>query len=71
MTDEMKAAKKAEIQALDEEMIEQEKKIYTSYGLSYPPEWSGVRDGWRPPELKELERRIALKYKAIQDKYKE
>lgn len=71
MTDEMKSAKDTEIRALDEEMNMAEKKIYESYGLSYPPRWSGMRDGWRPPELKELHRQMALKYKAIQEKYKD
>ncbi len=72
MTEERKAAKKAEIRALDEEMNAEERKIYESYGLTYPPKWNGGRDTIpRPPELKELERKIALKFKAIQEKYKE
>ncbi len=72
MTEEKKAAKKAELHALDKEMISEEKKIYESYGMAYPPKWNGGRDTIpRPPELKELERKAALKFKAIQEKYKD
>ena len=71
MTDGMKAARKAEIKALDEELIDKERKIYEAYGLSYPHIWKGCRDGWRPPELKDLRRYAALKLKDIQEKYKD
>ncbi len=69
MTEEQKAARKQELLALGRERTDKEKAIYESRGLQYPPPCNGNRDGWRPPELKELEREIALKYKAILEKY--
>lgn len=70
MNDAQEAARKQELLALGKERTNKEKAIYESYGMTYPPKWSGGRDTIpRPPELKELEREIALKYKAILEKY--
>ncbi len=72
MTEEQEAARKQELLALGKERIDREKAIYESHGMTYPPKWTGGRDTIpRPPELKELEREIALKLKAIVEKYKE
>lgn len=72
MNDKTESAKNAEILALKEETHKKRIEIYESYGMTYPPKWNGGRDTtFTPPEIKELERQMFVKYKAIQEKYKE
>lgn len=71
MTKEQEEARSKEFADLVREEAEGKKRILESLGLSYEPK-SGRRDGEpRPPEIIAYERQIALKFKAIIDKYKE
>lgn len=71
MTKEQEEARSREFADLMLEETEGKKKILASLGLPYELR-NDRRDGEpRPPEIIAYERQIALKFKAIMDKYKE
>ncbi len=72
MIKEQEAARDKELHDLFEELDVGKQKILESLGLHYDPREAHGRDGEpRPPEIKEFERQIFLKIKAVMEKYKE
>lgn len=72
MTKEQEEARTKELRGLSQELHEGKQKILESLGLHYVPGKFRGRDGEpRPPEIKEFERQIFLKIKAVMEKYKD
>lgn len=72
MTKEQEEARVKELRGLSQELHEGKQKILESLGFHYNPREVHGRDGEpRPPEIKEFERQIFLKIKAVMEKYKE
>lgn len=72
MTKEQELTRNKEIHDLFEEMDKGKQEILESLGFHYDPREVHGRDGEpRPPEIKEFERQIFLKIKAVMEKYKE
>lgn len=72
MTKEQEIARDEELHNLFEELDDGKHKILESLGLHYVPGEFRGRDGEpRPPEIKEFERQIFLKIKAVMEKYKD
>ena len=64
--------KEQELHDLFEELDVGKQKILESLGLHYVPGEFRGRDGEpRPPEIKEFERQIFSKIKAVMEKYKD
>ncbi len=72
MIKEQEAARDKELHDLFEELDVGKQKILESLGLHYVPGEFRGRDGEpRPPEIKEFERQIFSKIKAVMEKYKD
>ncbi len=72
MTKEQEEARTKELRGLSQELHEGKQKILESLGLHYVPrEFRGRDCEPRPPEIKEFERQIFLKIKAVMEKYKD
>ncbi len=72
MTKEQEEARAKELRGLSQELHEGKQKILEALGFHYVLGEFHGRDGEpRPPEIKEFERQIFLKIKAVMEKYKE